>query len=178
MCRFIRSTVTVSWLKRSHVKWWTSKKNWKNQNIVALFCSCFSLLFFQKFKALLVVRQDQDQVLQVTPASSTWPQLVFPQPENLHWWMVSSAPVHATSSIQIRPVPAAGGRRRAVVTQGQVCSIDCYSHVFVHSFSVCFSTSFPAFFMHKQVRKFTVWDKKLLRSRGVAHVQTGELNPS
>lgn len=44
--------------------------------------------------------------MQVTPASSTWPQLVLPQPEKLHWWMVSSLPVHATSSIQISPVPA------------------------------------------------------------------------
>lgn len=46
------------------------------------------------------------QMAQVTPASSTWPQLVLPQPENVHWWMVSSAPVHATSSIQIKPDPA------------------------------------------------------------------------
>lgn len=46
------------------------------------------------------------QMAQVTPASSTWPQLVLPQPENLHCWMASSVPVQATSSIQIRPVPA------------------------------------------------------------------------
>lgn len=44
--------------------------------------------------------------LQVTPASSTWPQLVLPQPENLHWWIVSSVPTQATSSIHIRPVPS------------------------------------------------------------------------
>lgn len=43
--------------------------------------------------------------MHVTPASSTCPQLVLPQPENLHWWMVSSFPTQATSSIQMSPVP-------------------------------------------------------------------------
>lgn len=51
-------------------------------------------------------RMLKGQTAQVTPASSTWPQLVLAQPGNLHWWMVSSVPVQATSSIQIRPVPA------------------------------------------------------------------------
>lgn len=41
----------------------------------------------------------------MTPASSTWPQLVLPQPENLHSWIAASEPLHATSSIQIRPLP-------------------------------------------------------------------------
>lgn len=55
---------------------------------------------------------------QVTPASSTWPQLVLPQPENLHWVILSSFPVHATSSIQMRPVP--GGDTEGGDTEGEM----------------------------------------------------------
>lgn len=50
-------------------------------------------------------RLETGYLLQVTPASSTWPQLVFPHPENLHSWIESSIPTQATSSIQINPVP-------------------------------------------------------------------------
>lgn len=60
------------------------------------------------------------QTVQVTPASSTWPQLVLPQPENLHWWILSSVPAHATSSIQIRPVPAQN--RRGSITKKDMFS--------------------------------------------------------
>lgn len=48
-----------------------------------------------------------------TPASSAWPQFVFPQLEKLQWKRLSSVPLQATSSIQIRPKPAnTWGQRR------------------------------------------------------------------
>lgn len=61
---------------------------------------------FRKCTSLQECEVCKGYTAHVTPASSTWPQLVFPHPGNLHLWMVSSVPAQATSSIQIRPVPS------------------------------------------------------------------------
>ena len=46
-----------------------------------------------------------DGQLHMTPASSLWPQLWDPNAKAEQWVSADSAPVHATSSSQIGPVP-------------------------------------------------------------------------